>query len=53
MVSDLDAITLQCTKEFEDSFSIQKNGIEGNRYKNILSEATVLPAPNNKLILTN
>lgn len=37
---DLDAITLQCTKEFEDSFTMPKNDSRGNRYKNTLSDAT-------------
>ena len=37
---DLDAITLQCTKEFEDSFTMPKNNSEGTRYKNTLSDAT-------------
>ena len=37
---DLDAITLQCTKEFEDSFTMPKNDSHGNRYKNTLSDAT-------------
>ena len=37
---DLDAITLQCTKEFEDSFTMPKNDTEGTRYKNTLRDAT-------------
>ena len=37
---DLDSITLQCTKEFEDSFTMPKNDVDGNRYKNTLSDAT-------------
>ena len=37
---DLDAITLQCTKEFEDSMTMPKNDANGNRYKNTLSDAT-------------
>ena len=37
---DLDAITLQCTKEFEDSMTMPKNDSNGVRYKNTLSDAT-------------
>ena len=37
---DLDAITLQCTKEFEDSMTMPKNDANGVRYKNTLSDAT-------------
>ena len=36
---DLDAITLQCTKEFEDSMTMPKNDANGVRYKNTLSDA--------------
>ncbi len=37
---DLDAITLSCTKEFEDSMTMPKNDANGVRYKNTLSDAT-------------
>ena len=37
---DLDAITLQCTKEFEDSMTMPKNDNEGSRYHNTLSDST-------------
>lgn len=38
--NDLDAITMSCTKEFEDSMTMPKNDADGNRYKNTLSDAT-------------
>ena len=38
--NDLDAITLTCTKEFEDSMTMPKNDADGKRYKNTLSDAT-------------
>lgn len=38
--NDLDAITLTCTKEFEDSMTMPKNDSNGNRYKNTLSDAS-------------
>ena len=37
---DLDAITLSCTKEFEDSMTMPKNDSNGVRYKNTISDAT-------------
>ena len=37
---DLDAIALQCTKEFEDSMTMPKNDANGVRYKNTLSDAS-------------
>ncbi len=37
---DLDGITLQCSKEFEDSFTMPKNDENGVRYRNTLSDAT-------------
>ena len=37
---DLDAISLQCTKEFEDSMTMPKNDANGVRYKNTLSDAS-------------
>ena len=37
---DLDAITLQCTKEFEDSMTMPKNDANGVRYNNTLSDAS-------------
>ena len=37
---DLDAITLACTKEFEDSMTMPKNDSNGKRYSNTLSDAT-------------
>ena len=37
---DLDAITLTCTKEFEDSMTMPKNDINGKRYRNTLSDAS-------------
>ena len=37
---DLDAITLSCTKEFEDSMTMPKNDANGVRYKNTISDAT-------------
>ena len=38
--SDLDAVCLTCTKEFEDSMTMPKNDASGKRYKNTLSDAT-------------
>ncbi len=37
---DLDGITLQCTKEFEDSMTMPKNDANGVRYRNTLSDAS-------------
>ena len=37
---DLDGITMQCTKEFEDSMTMPKNDANGNRYRNTLSDAS-------------
>ena len=37
---DLDAITLSCTKEFEDSMTMPKNDANGKRYNNTISDAT-------------